>query len=169
MCSSRSPHPSPLHHHQCCPALWWEQTGAHHLTAAALSEWHLSRNYRPVCLWKKGLHAQKCKPPLHRSHTHREGCSLKAGLNSGTLLRYLWLLRFAAFFKKISKLTMNPHCQYVQTWWEAPEAAVLRAWATPQNSAVRKEIWTHALNLCTKNQHLPLQGKSWPQWFQLFC
>lgn len=102
MCSSRSPHPSPLHHHHCCPALWWEQSGAHNLTAAPLSKWHESRRiYRHVCLWNKGLHVQKCKRLLCTAATHhRESCSLKAVLNSGTLLRYLWLLRFAAFLKK---------------------------------------------------------------------
>lgn len=52
------------------------------------------------------------------------------------------MLRFAAFFKKISKITMNT--QLLVRTDQAPEAAALRAWAALQHSAVKKENWTHS-------------------------
>lgn len=86
-------------------------------------------------------------PLLHSSHTPQRKLLPESCVELRNIVKIPVTIKVCCFLKKILKLTINT--QHVDMR-EAPETAVLKAWAALQNSAAKKENWTHSLNLCTK-------------------
>lgn len=90
-------------------------------------------------------------PPLHRNHTPQRKLLSESSAELRNIVKVSVTIKVCCFLQKnIKNDNEYTVASTYRPWWEAPEAAALRAWAALQHSAVKKENWTHSLNLCTR-------------------